>query len=113
MRFASMWRHLEQIVNSLSHDAEIRAVVISGRGPKAFTAGLDVRVYDAGKEEGVVMSDVEAENSFSSGRRSSVQRKRDRAEGYRHRYSANGDQNKTAYFGVPKQYNCDGKVRKA
>jgi len=38
----SMWQHLEQIIKQLSHDPQIRAIVMSGRGPKAFTAGLDV-----------------------------------------------------------------------
>ena len=43
-----MWLELGQIFNKLSHDSEVRAVVFSGAGEKAFTAGLDVQAASQG-----------------------------------------------------------------
>jgi hypothetical protein len=40
----SMWQNLSQIFRSLSHDPTIRAIILSGAGDRAFTAGLDVQV---------------------------------------------------------------------
>jgi delta(3,5)-delta(2,4)-dienoyl-CoA isomerase len=40
--FEAMWLELKQIIDALSTDPDIRVVVLSGAGPKAFTAGLDV-----------------------------------------------------------------------
>jgi delta(3,5)-delta(2,4)-dienoyl-CoA isomerase len=37
-----MWLELRAVFNRLSSDAEIRAVVLSGAGDRAFSAGLDV-----------------------------------------------------------------------
>ncbi|RYP07724.1 hypothetical protein DL764_002343 [Monosporascus ibericus] len=38
-----MWVELGRIFARLSHDPEVRAVVLSGAGDRAFTAGLDVQ----------------------------------------------------------------------
>ncbi|KAI9826676.1 MAG: hypothetical protein M1819_007310 [Sarea resinae] len=38
-----MWLELRTIFDRLSQDPNVRAVVLSGAGPKAFTAGLDVQ----------------------------------------------------------------------
>ncbi|KAK4177842.1 ClpP/crotonase-like domain-containing protein [Triangularia setosa] len=38
----AMWLELRQLFNQLSADPDVRAVVLSGAGDKAFTAGLDV-----------------------------------------------------------------------
>ncbi|KAK0735660.1 ClpP/crotonase-like domain-containing protein [Apiosordaria backusii] len=38
----AMWLELRQLFNQLSSDPDVRAVVLSGAGDKAFTAGLDV-----------------------------------------------------------------------
>ncbi|KAI1344952.1 ClpP/crotonase [Xylariaceae sp. FL0016] len=38
-----MWLELGQIFSRLSHDSDVRAVVLSAVGEKAFTAGLDVQ----------------------------------------------------------------------
>jgi len=40
--YEAMWIELGQIFNKLSHDPDVRAVVFSGAGERAFTAGLDV-----------------------------------------------------------------------
>ncbi|KAK0643062.1 ClpP/crotonase-like domain-containing protein [Cercophora newfieldiana] len=39
----AMWLELRQIFQQLSTDPEVRVVVISGAGDRAFTAGLDVQ----------------------------------------------------------------------
>lgn len=40
--FDTMWLELKTIMGALSIDPEVRAVIISGAGDKAFSAGLDV-----------------------------------------------------------------------
>lgn len=43
-----MWLELGQIFNQLSHDPSVRAIVLTGAGDKAFTAGLDVKAASEG-----------------------------------------------------------------
>lgn len=43
-----MWLELKQIFNKLSIDSNVRAVVFSGAGDKAFTTGLDVQAASQG-----------------------------------------------------------------
>jgi WD40 repeat protein len=43
-----MWLELGSIFSTLSHDPSVRAVVFSGAGDKAFTAGLDVTAATQG-----------------------------------------------------------------
>ncbi|EON68528.1 hypothetical protein W97_07786 [Coniosporium apollinis CBS 100218] len=43
-----MWLNLGQIFNKLSHDPDVRCVVLSGAGDRAFTAGLDVQAASQG-----------------------------------------------------------------
>lgn len=43
-----MWLELNQIFNKLSSDPNVRAVVFSGAGDKAFTTGLDVQAASQG-----------------------------------------------------------------
>ncbi len=38
-----MWLELRQVFDTLSHAPDIRAIVLSGAGDKAFTTGLDVQ----------------------------------------------------------------------
>jgi len=40
-----MWQNLSQIFNKLSRDPEVRCVVLTASGERAFSAGLDVQVY--------------------------------------------------------------------
>jgi delta(3,5)-delta(2,4)-dienoyl-CoA isomerase len=49
-----MFHSIGAIFDRLSHDQDVRAVIISGNGDRAFSAGLDVQ---AASEGGVVMSD--------------------------------------------------------
>jgi delta(3,5)-delta(2,4)-dienoyl-CoA isomerase len=42
----SMWLNLEKIFDRLSADPSVRSVVLSGKGDKAFTAGLDVCEFE-------------------------------------------------------------------
>ncbi|KAF2737031.1 ClpP/crotonase [Polyplosphaeria fusca] len=37
-----MWQNLQSIFNKLSHSPDVRAIVLTGAGDRAFTAGLDV-----------------------------------------------------------------------
>lgn len=39
----AMWLELRSIFNQLSVDPDVRAIVLSGAGEKAFTTGLDVQ----------------------------------------------------------------------
>ena len=40
-----MWLEMRQIFETLSHDARVRCIVLSGAGKQAFCSGLDVQVY--------------------------------------------------------------------
>jgi len=46
--FEAMWLELGQIFKKLSHDPNVRAVIFSAVGDKAFTAGLDVQAASQG-----------------------------------------------------------------
>jgi delta(3,5)-delta(2,4)-dienoyl-CoA isomerase len=39
-----MWINISTIFTRLSHDPNVRAIVLTGAGDRAFTAGLDVKV---------------------------------------------------------------------
>ena len=39
-----MWLNLAAIARRLSHDPNVRSIIITGAGDRAFTAGLDVKV---------------------------------------------------------------------
>ncbi|PMD65983.1 ClpP/crotonase [Hyaloscypha bicolor E] len=41
--FEAMWLEFKTVFDTLSHDPEIRAIILSGAGDRAFTAGLDVQ----------------------------------------------------------------------
>ena len=44
--YEPMWIEFGQIFDKLSHDPDVRAIVLSGAGDKAFSAGLDVQAAD-------------------------------------------------------------------
>lgn len=44
----AMWVELRAVFRQLSSDADVRAVVLSGAGDRAFTAGLDVTAASEG-----------------------------------------------------------------
>ncbi|KAJ5115705.1 Delta(3-5)-Delta(2-4)-dienoyl-CoA isomerase [Penicillium angulare] len=46
--FEAMWLELGQIFARLSEDPAVRAIVLTGAGEKAFTAGLDVQAASEG-----------------------------------------------------------------
>ncbi|KAK3945984.1 ClpP/crotonase-like domain-containing protein [Diplogelasinospora grovesii] len=46
--YEAMWLELRRIFQQLSTDPDVRAVVLSGSGERAFTAGLDVQAASAG-----------------------------------------------------------------
>jgi delta(3,5)-delta(2,4)-dienoyl-CoA isomerase len=41
--FEAMWLEFKTIFDTLSHDSETRAIILSGAGDRAFTTGLDVQ----------------------------------------------------------------------
>lgn len=43
-----MWLNLRSIFQALSHDPSIRAIVLTGAGPRAFTSGLDIQAASTG-----------------------------------------------------------------
>lgn len=43
-----MWLTIEKIFKRLSHDPNVRAIVLTGAGSRAFTAGLDVQAASQG-----------------------------------------------------------------
>ncbi|KAI4684326.1 uncharacterized protein J4E84_006314 [Alternaria hordeiaustralica] len=43
-----MWLNLSSIFRQLSHDPSVRAVILTGAGDRAFTAGLDVQAASEG-----------------------------------------------------------------
>jgi len=51
-----MWKELRAIFDSLSQSPSVRAVVLSGAGPRAFTTGLDVQSQS--KADGVLGHDA-------------------------------------------------------
>ncbi|KAI1820280.1 enoyl CoA hydratase-like protein [Xylaria intraflava] len=60
-----MWLELGQIFDKLSHDPNVRAVIFSAVGEKAFTAGLDVQ---AASEGGMISHDGATDASRSATR---------------------------------------------
>jgi Delta3,5-Delta2,4-dienoyl-CoA isomerase len=46
--YESMWIEFGQIFDKLSCDSDVRAIVLSGAGEKAFSAGLDVQAASEG-----------------------------------------------------------------
>lgn len=44
-----MWLNLSSIFTTLSHDPSIRSILLTGAGPRAFTAGLDVTAASQGQ----------------------------------------------------------------
>ena len=51
----AMWLELKTIFDTLSFDPECRAIVLSGAGERAFTAGLDVQ---AASQQGVLQQET-------------------------------------------------------
>jgi delta(3,5)-delta(2,4)-dienoyl-CoA isomerase len=51
----AMWLELRKIFDDLSHDPETRAIIFSGAGERAFTAGLDVQ---AASQSGVLAAEA-------------------------------------------------------
>lgn len=49
--FEEMWLEFKTVFDTLSVDPEIRAIILSGAGEKAFTAGLDV---EAASQSGIM-----------------------------------------------------------
>ena len=56
---------LERRLGQAERDPEVRAVVLTGAGPKAFVAGADIAEYAAGDHEAFVAYQAESRRLFS------------------------------------------------
>ncbi|KAL2259075.1 hypothetical protein VTK26DRAFT_7377 [Humicola hyalothermophila] len=63
--FDAMWLEMRQVFTQLSSDPDVRAVVLSGAGDRAFTAGLDVT---AASQNGVLSNDEGLDGARKSAR---------------------------------------------
>lgn len=55
-----MWLELRRVFDQLSRDSSVRAIVLSGAGERAFTAGLDVQA--ASQEDGGLVAATKSKN---------------------------------------------------
>merc|ERR1712070_624786 len=46
--YEPMWMNLGAIFRKLSHDPDVRAIILTGAGDRAFTSGLDVQAASQG-----------------------------------------------------------------
>jgi len=56
--YEPMWLEMERVFHRLSQDPDVRAVVLSGAGDRAFTTGLDVQAASEGGALGTEGGDV-------------------------------------------------------
>ena len=69
--YEEMWLELKTVFDTLSLDSDVRAVVLSGAGERAFTAGLDIQIAS---QNGILK---EAADKTSDGARKAVLMKRE------------------------------------
>ncbi|KAL1963428.1 hypothetical protein VTN77DRAFT_8329 [Rasamsonia byssochlamydoides] len=63
----AMWLELRRVFDQLSHDSSVRAIVLSGAGDRAFTAGLDVQA--ASSQDGLLAATTsESDPALDAGR---------------------------------------------
>ncbi|EHK25508.1 uncharacterized protein TRIVIDRAFT_167760 [Trichoderma virens Gv29-8] len=65
-----MWLEFGRVFQQLSADADVRAVVLSGAGDKAFTAGLDVQ---SASQDSTLMSDQKDPARKAKGMRAQIE----------------------------------------
>lgn len=53
---ATVMNELEQVVDEVYRNEEIKSAIITGAGPKAFIAGADITEFSGGKKEGSELS---------------------------------------------------------
>lgn len=63
-----MWLEFGRLFAQLSRDPDVRAVVLSGAGPRAFTAGLDVQA--ASSKDGLLADVFNADDGDGRGGKS-------------------------------------------
>ncbi|KAL7908969.1 ClpP/crotonase [Trichoderma velutinum] len=66
----AMWLEFGRVFQQLSADADVRAVVLSGAGDKAFTAGLDVQ---SASQDTTLMSDQKDPARKAKGMRAQIE----------------------------------------
>jgi enoyl-CoA hydratase len=62
---SAVLRELDRRLGEAERDAEVRTVVLTGAGPKAFVAGADVAEYAAGDHQAFVRYQAESRRLFS------------------------------------------------
>nr|XP_036589470.1 enoyl-hydratase isomerase family protein [Colletotrichum truncatum]KAF6801475.1 enoyl-hydratase isomerase family protein [Colletotrichum truncatum] len=68
-----VWREFGALFNRLSHDADVRAIVLSGAGDRAFSAGLDVQSASEGVLGSSIGGDVDPSRFATTMRRHIVE----------------------------------------
>ncbi|KAF9882007.1 enoyl-CoA hydratase/isomerase [Colletotrichum karsti] len=68
-----VWREFGALFNRLSHDPDVRAVVLSGAGDRGFSAGLDVQSASEGTLGSSVGGDVDPSRFATTMRRHIVE----------------------------------------
>jgi enoyl-CoA hydratase len=62
---SAMLRELDRRLGEAERDAEVRALVLTGAGPKAFVAGADIAEYAGGDHQAFVRYQAESRRLFS------------------------------------------------
>jgi enoyl-CoA hydratase len=62
---SAVLRELDRRLGEAERDEDVRAVVLTGAGPKAFVAGADIAEYAAGDHEAFVRYQAESRRLFS------------------------------------------------
>jgi enoyl-CoA hydratase len=62
---SAVLRELDRRLGEAERDAEVRTVVLTGAGPKAFVAGADIAEYAAGDHQAFVRYQAESRRLFS------------------------------------------------
>lgn len=60
--YEEMWLEFKVVFDTLSLDSDVRAIVLSGAGDRAFTAGLDVQ---AASQQGVLQGASDGSNDVA------------------------------------------------
>jgi delta(3,5)-delta(2,4)-dienoyl-CoA isomerase len=64
-----MWLNLSKIFTRLSHSPQIRSILLTGAGPRAFTSGLDVQAASQGQLTSPSTSDIDPARKATALRR--------------------------------------------
>jgi delta(3,5)-delta(2,4)-dienoyl-CoA isomerase len=60
--YEEMWLELKEVFDTLSLSSDVRAIILSGAGDRAFTSGLDVQ---AASQQGVLQQEAGKSNDVA------------------------------------------------